>query len=44
MKTFLPGETPQPKFHELMLSAVAPRPIAFVSTVDKEGTTQPFPL
>ena len=37
MKTFLPGETPQPKFHELMLSAVAPRPIAFVSTVDKEG-------
>ncbi len=37
MKTFLPGDTPQPKFHELMLSAVAPRPIAFVSTVDKDG-------
>lgn len=37
MKTFVPNETPQPKFHELLLSAVAPRPIAFVSSIDTEG-------
>jgi len=44
MKTFLPGETPQPKFHELLLSAVAPRPIAFVSTADSAGNINLSPF
>ena len=26
-----------PEFHRLMLAAIAPRPIAFASTIDKEG-------
>ena len=34
---FDPKETPIPQFHRLMLGAVAPRPIAFASTMDKEG-------
>lgn len=37
MLTVKPGEVPVPKLHEYLLSAVAPRPIAFVSTIDKEG-------
>lgn len=44
MKTFLPIETPQPKFHELLLSAVAPRPIAFVSTIDTNGNVNLSPF
>lgn len=32
---FDPKEMPVPKFHHLMLGAIAPRPIAFVSTIDK---------
>ena len=32
-----PKETPIQRFHQLMLGAIAPRPIAFVSTVDSEG-------
>ena len=34
---FDPGETSIPKFHHLMLGAIAPRPIAFASTIDAEG-------
>ena len=34
---FDPKETSIPKFHHLMLGAIAPRPIAFASTIDKEG-------
>jgi flavin reductase (DIM6/NTAB) family NADH-FMN oxidoreductase RutF len=34
---FDPGETPVPQFHRLMLGAVAPRPIALASTIDKNG-------
>lgn len=34
---FDPRETPVPLFHKLMLGAVAPRPIAFASTIDKDG-------
>lgn len=44
MKTFVPYETPQPKFHELLLSAVAPRPIAFVSSIDFEGKVNLSPF
>jgi flavin reductase (DIM6/NTAB) family NADH-FMN oxidoreductase RutF len=35
--TLDPKELPMPKLHEHLLSAVAPRPIAFVSTVDRDG-------
>ncbi len=34
---FDPKETSIPKFHHLMLGAIAPRPIALASTIDKEG-------
>lgn len=37
MKTITPGEVPVQEIHSLLLGAVAPRPIAFASTVDKEG-------
>ncbi len=33
----VPGEVPTPKLHGYLLSAVAPRPIAFASTLDSEG-------
>jgi len=34
---FDPAETSIPVFHHLMLGAIAPRPIALASTIDKEG-------
>ncbi|MEI7898476.1 MAG: flavin reductase family protein [bacterium] len=34
---FDPKETSVQKFHQLMLGSIAPRPIAFASTIDKEG-------
>ncbi len=34
---FDPTETSIPKFHHLMLGAIAPRPIALASTIDNEG-------
>lgn len=37
MRTIIPGQIPIPDFHQFMLGTVAPRPIAFVSTLDKEG-------
>jgi flavin reductase (DIM6/NTAB) family NADH-FMN oxidoreductase RutF len=37
MKTIKPGELSKPDFHKLLLSGVAPRPIALVSTVDNNG-------
>jgi flavin reductase (DIM6/NTAB) family NADH-FMN oxidoreductase RutF len=37
MITLNPQTTPTPDFHQFMIGAIAPRPIAFVSTVDKEG-------
>ncbi len=33
-----PSEFPHQHFHKLLLGSIAPRPIAFVSTVDKNGT------
>jgi flavin reductase (DIM6/NTAB) family NADH-FMN oxidoreductase RutF len=39
-----PKETSVPKFHKLMLGAVAPRPIAFASTIDKEGNPNLSPF
>lgn len=37
MKKFDPKNTPTPVLHQLIVGAVAPRPIAFVSTMDEEG-------
>jgi flavin reductase (DIM6/NTAB) family NADH-FMN oxidoreductase RutF len=37
MKTFYPKDHPIPVVHQLLLSGVAPRPIAFVGTVNKDG-------
>lgn len=37
MLSIKPTDFPLPKWHEYLLGAVAPRPIAFVSTIDKEG-------
>lgn len=32
-----PGKIPTPEFHQYLLGAVAPRPIAFASTIDEDG-------
>lgn len=37
MLTIDPNDTPQKDLHQFILGTVAPRPIAFVSTVDKDG-------
>lgn len=37
MRTFDPGQHPIPFVHQLLLSGVAPRPIALVSSIDVEG-------
>jgi flavin reductase (DIM6/NTAB) family NADH-FMN oxidoreductase RutF len=34
---FIPGEVPKRDMHQLLLSGVAPRPIALVSTISKDG-------
>ncbi len=37
MLSIVPGEVSTPKLHAYMLGAIAPRPICFASTVDKDG-------
>ena len=37
MKSYLPKDLPTPKLHQILVSTVAPRPIAFASTVDENG-------
>jgi len=37
MHTIDPKDTPQKDLHQFILGTVAPRPIAFVSTIDEEG-------
>jgi flavin reductase (DIM6/NTAB) family NADH-FMN oxidoreductase RutF len=37
MKTVEPGKIPTAELHAFMLSSIAPRPICFASTVDKDG-------
>lgn len=44
MKTIDPKEVNTAAFHGYMLGAVAPRPIAFASTVDKEGNVNLSPF
>lgn len=39
-----PGEVPIPQLHAYLQSSVAPRPIAFVSTVDKDGNPNLSPF
>ncbi len=42
--TVTPGELPIPQLHAYLQSSVAPRPIAFVSTMDKEGNENLSPF
>jgi flavin reductase (DIM6/NTAB) family NADH-FMN oxidoreductase RutF len=44
MFTIDPKEIPTPLMHSYMLSAIAPRPIAFVSTVNKAGNVNLSPF
>lgn len=44
MKTINPKEVTVPVMHSYLLGAVAPRPIAFASTVDKEGNVNLSPF
>lgn len=37
MKTIIPSEVSVPELHQYILGSVAPRPIAFASTLDAEG-------
>lgn len=43
-RTITPGTLPGPAWHQFMLGAVAPRPIAFVSTIDREGNVNLSPF
>jgi len=44
MPAFDPKDLSPQKLHEHLLSAIAPRPVAFVSTIDKEGNTNLSPF
>jgi flavin reductase (DIM6/NTAB) family NADH-FMN oxidoreductase RutF len=37
MYKIIPGEIPHPKLHQYLLGSVAPRPIAFASTINGQG-------
>lgn len=43
-KTYLPSEHDVPTIHHLLLGGVAPRPIALVSTISKEGLNNLSPF
>lgn len=44
MLTIDPKNTPVPRLHGYMLGAIAPRPIAFASTIDKDGNPNLSPF
>jgi flavin reductase (DIM6/NTAB) family NADH-FMN oxidoreductase RutF len=44
MINIIPAELPTPKLHEYLLGCVAPRPIAFVSTIDSKGNVNLAPF
>ncbi|MES2655186.1 MAG: flavin reductase family protein [Bacteroidota bacterium] len=44
MKTITPKDLPLAEFHNALLTAIAPRPICFASTVDKEGNPNLSPF
>lgn len=43
-KTIYPDQISQPDLHGILLTAVAPRPICFASTIDKEGNVNLSPF
>lgn len=43
MRVITPGEIPTKDLHQFMVGAIAPRPIAFVSTIDKNGVANIAP-
>ncbi|GAA4387263.1 flavin reductase family protein [Hymenobacter koreensis] len=43
-RTITPGTLKGPEWHQFMLGAVAPRPIAFVSTIDRNGEVNLSPF
>ncbi|MFM7770420.1 MAG: flavin reductase family protein, partial [Bacteroidota bacterium] len=44
MLTFTPAELPVAKVHQLLLGSIAPRPIAWVSTIDENGNDNLSPF
>ncbi|UJH68413.1 flavin reductase family protein [Allomuricauda sp. SCSIO 65647] len=44
IKTVTPKDLSQPDLHSILLSAVAPRPICFASTIDKKGNVNLSPF
>jgi len=44
MKTINPQDLSQPEFHRLLIGSVGPRPIAFASTIDREGQVNLSPF
>jgi len=44
IKTIDPAQVSQPELHSILLTAVAPRPICFASTVDKNGNVNLSPF
>lgn len=44
MRSYTPDEMETPQLHGLLLSAIAPRPIAFVSTIDADGNSNLAPF
>src|SRR6187401_2949657 len=44
MLTITPDGIPLPKLHDILLGAVAPRPIAFASTIDAQGNINLSPF
>ena len=44
MKTYIPSELAPPQLQQLMQTAIAPRPIALASTVDKDGNCNLSPF
>lgn len=44
MRNYNPAEMETPQLHGLLLSAIAPRPIAFVSTMDEQGRSNLAPF
>lgn len=44
IKTIHPSKIPQAELHGYLLSAVAPRPICFASTIDKDGNVNLSPF
>jgi len=43
MRTIIPGDIPVRDFHQFLLGSVAPRPIAFVSTINEDGVANLAP-